>query len=593
MNRNRLGAAFRAVILMIVLSMLIGGCGIKSIRKSGGGYSKDFNEFSNEVFAALVSTDEITLHSLLLDEEEYGIEGADSSWGSYSAESYESEYAMLETISVHLKTFEYDTLSSGQKATYDLLNTFLTGELGVRDEYLLYEPLNPMLGDHLFLAFYLDTYQIDNSEDLEMYFVLVKDIEAYVESICEFERAKSEAGLFMLDSYAETVIEDCEEIIDAGAEDFISGFEARVDRMDFLSDEEITEYKEKNEQYVSDYVIPAYENICDTLSDLLGTGIEGTGLCRYDGGKEYYTRQLQMTTGTSMTTEELFSLLEENAILWQGEFEAVSEDVDYLLLSSVFESYTSPELVIENNLEQMSGLFPELSNMPDEFYEIEEMPASIAEFAAGMYLLPQVDDVWHNTFYINEASAFGLDLYNTTSHECVPGHLYQTVYFLQSDHENLPLRYLLSAYGEGLGTEEGWTTYIETVSNEMAGLPEAELLYLQKYYNAVYAWISLLDIGVNYYGWSLEDAEEYYADKSLDLLLSVNEELIETVDTMPTMYLSYTVGYIELSTMMTRAEEELGDEYSLYNFHKFYLDAGPSTFDILNREMDVWIATQQ
>jgi uncharacterized protein (DUF885 family) len=592
MKLNRPVATVRVLIILIVLSMLIGGCGIKSIRKSSG-FSKDFNEFSNEVFTAFVRMDEISLHSLLLDKEEYGIDVADSSWGSYSAAAYESEYALLEKVSAHLETFDYDTLSIGQKTTYDLLNTYLTGELGVRENYLLYEPMNPMLGDHLFLAYSLDTYQIDNSEDLEMYFVLVKDIEPYVESMCEFEREKSAAGLFMIDSYAETVIEDCEEIIDAGAEDFIIGFEKRVEKMDFLSDEEKEEYKEQNEQYVSDYVIPAYQNIIDTLSDLLGTGIDGTGLCRFDGGKEYYTRQLQMTTGTSMTTEEMFALLEEKALLWQDEVEVLSESVDYLLLASAFESYSSPEDVIENNLDQMSSLFPELSDMPDEFYVIEEMPESIAEFAAGMYMLPQVDDIWHNTFYINEASSIGMDLYNTTSHECVPGHLYQTVYFLQSDHENLPLRYLLSSSGEGLGTEEGWTTYIEKVSNEMAGLPEVEVSYLQRYYNAIYAWISLLDIGINYYGWSMEEAEAYFAGKGLDILLSVNEELIEMVDTMPTMYLSYTVGYIELSDMMSRAEEELGDKYSLYEFHKFYLDAGPSTFDILNREMDTWIEEQQ
>lgn len=592
MKLNQPGRTVRAVIVMIVLSMLIGGCGIKSIRRSNS-FSKDFNEFSSEVFASLVRTDEVTLHGLLLDREEYGIDVADSSWGSYSAEAFQAQYELLTKIKTHLETFDYESLSGGQKVTYDLLSTFLTGELNVKENYLLYEPMNPMLGDHLFLAFNLDTYQIDNKEDLEKYFVLVKDIGPYVESICEFEREKSAAGLFMLDAYAEEVIESCEDIIDSDAQDFKTGFEARVDNMDFLSEAEKTEYKDKNEQYVSDYVIPAYQNIVDTLSALLGTGVEGTGLSRFEGGKEYYARRLQMTTGTDKTPDELFALLEGKAILWQDELEEASEDVDYLLLYSAFDPYTSPDLVIDNNLEQMTSLFPQLSDMPDVFYTVEKMPQSLANFAAGTYLMPQVDDIWHNTFYINENSGIGMSLYNTTSHECVPGHLYQTVYFLQSDHENLPLRYLLSAVGEGLGTEEGWTTYIENVSNKMSGLPEAEALYLQKYYNSVYAWISLLDIGVNYYGWSMEDAEEYFEGKDLGLSLSVNEELIEMVDTMPTMYLSYTVGYIELTDMMSRAEEELGDQFSLYDFHKFYLDAGPSTFSILNREMDAWIKEQQ
>jgi uncharacterized protein (DUF885 family) len=58
---------------------------------------------------------------------------------------------------------------------------------------------------------------------------------------------------------------------------------------------------------------------------------------------------------------------------------------------------------------------------------------------------------------------------------------------------------------------------------------------------------------------------------------------------MPAMYLSYTVGKIELKEMMTRAQETLGDDYSELEFHRFYLETGPCTFDILNREMDEWM----
>lgn len=597
MRRNREYLSIKIFSLLTVVMLLVSGCNMQSIQKTKSmrvvpkvdTYSTDFNGFANEVFSIFVSGSEIDLHSFLLDPEAYGIDTAASSWGDMSPEQMEEGFESLILLINHLETFDYENLNNGQKITYDMLMTYLEGDLAVKDLYLLSEPLGPMSGEHRFLAFSLDTYQIDNEEDLEMYLTLVKDIEIYVESICLFEKAKSEAGFFMKDEYAEMVIDDCEEMIDSGAEDFFTGFAETLEGIDWLTDEEKEEYKDRNRKYIEDYVIPAYQNIVDSMTDLLGTGEDGIGLARYEGGKDYYTQKARATTGTDMTVDEMFALLEQNAGKWLVEYEASLEDIDYTLLYSAFSDYETPESVIENNLIQMEGLFPEIPDRPDDFYLQKEMPASVADFASGMFLMPQLDEPWENKFYLNDTITDAMTLYEVTSHECVPGHLYQTVYFLLSDSENIPLRYYLSAVGIGLGTEEGWTTYIEFVSNRMAGLPDAENLFVEKYYNVYYAAMSLLDIGVNYYGWDREEAEEYFEEIGLDILVNVSDELIEDVDTMPTMYLSYTVGFIELTDMMARAEKTLGSQYSQYEFHKFYLDVGPCTFDIMNREMDTWL----
>lgn len=552
-------------------------------------YTEDFDDFADQVFAALVSFDQVTLHSMVLDEEKFDIEEAQSSWGDFSNESEEEDWALLEDLIEVLEEYDYDELSRGQKITYDTLMKFLEGEVALKDAPDFYDPLNSLRGNHLFLAFNLDTYQIDDQDDLDMYMTLVKDIKPYVESICEYEERRSEDGLFMKKEYAIRVMEDISDMLDSEGTDFISGFEDRVDGFDFLSDEEREEYKEKNREYVDEYVMPAYQLLYDTVEDLKETGEDGYGLARFEGGKEYYARQIQMETGTMMTVDEVFEKIEKVALESHEELFEIAPEVDYDLLDSSFESYSSPDDVIENNLLQMSGRFPEIPDAKDDLYVIDEMPDSIARFAAGMYLLPQVDDPWDNVFYINDGYSDGLDMYEVVSHECIPGHLYQTVWFLTSDNENIPLRYLLSAYGEGLGTEEGWTTYIETISYEMAGLPELETRYVELFYEAMYTWTSLLDIGINYYGWTQEDAEEYFSKNGMDQIFEVSLDVMESVDIMPAMYLSYTVGKIELKEMMARAQETLGDDYSELEFHRFYLETGPCTFEILNREMNEWM----
>ncbi|MBN1891568.1 MAG: DUF885 domain-containing protein [Clostridiales bacterium] len=601
MDRTRFSRFFRVLSCLLALTLLLTGCSfirdvvseeqktkkITGMTQAINAY--DFDEFADQVFAALVSFDQVTLHSILLDEKKFDIETPESYWGDFSDEAEEEDWEMIEGVLEVLKDFDYDELNRGQRITYDMLMTFLEGELSVRDCPDFYDPLNPLRGNHLFFAFNLDTYQIDDQDDLDMYMELVKAIEPYVESMCEYENRRAEDGLFMRDEYADTVLDDCNAVIDSGAEDFISGFEQRIEEFDWLSDEEREEYKETNREYVEEYVIPAYERICETIEDLKGSGEDGYGLARYDGGKEYYARKIRMETGTDMSVEETFEKIEIAAKESFAELFEIYNQVDYTLLESAFANYTTPEDIIENNLDKMEGRFPEIPDAEEDLYVIREMPESIARFAAGMYLLPQIDDPWDNVFYINEGYSVGLDQYEVVSHECIPGHLYQTVFFLTSQNENIPLRYILSAYGEGLGTEEGWTTYIEGISFQMAGLPETETQYVSLYYKAMYSWASLLDIGVNYYGWTQDDANEYFLKNGLGDLFVVETSMMESVDTMPAMYLSYTVGLIELQEMMERAQETLGDDYSELEFHRFYMETGPCTFPIMNREMDEWM----
>ena len=425
MNNKRFPRLLQLIAGMLALAVLLTGCSFvrdvfsdkKKPKKITGAthptYTEDFDDFADQVFAAFVSFDQVTLHSLVLDEEDFNIEKPESSWGDFSNESEDEDWALIEDLLEVLKEYDYDDLSRGQKITYDTLMKFLEGELALKDAPDFYDPLNALQGNHLFLAFNLDTYQIDDQDDLDTYMTLVKDIKPYVESICDYEERRSEDGLFMKKDYAVRVMEDISDILDSDCADFISGFEDRVDGFDFLSDDEKEEYKEKNRENVEEYVIPSYELLYDTVTDLKETGEDGYGLARYEGGKEYYARQIQMETGTSMTVDEVFEKIEKVAIESHDELFAIVEDVDYDLLDSSFAAYSDPDDVIENNLLQMSGRFPEISGAKDKgkLYVIEKMPDSIARFAAGMYLLPQVDDPWDNVFYINEGYAEGLDMY--------------------------------------------------------------------------------------------------------------------------------------------------------------------------------------
>ena len=54
----------------------------------------------------------------------------------------------------------------------------------------------------------------------------------------------------------------------------------------------------------------------------------------------------------------------------------------------------------------------------------------------------------------------------------------------------------------------------------------------------------------------------------------------------PANYLKYYLGYLEILSLKEKAAKEWGTDYTDYEFHKFFLNAGPSDFQSLESLLD-------
>ena len=107
----------------------------------------------------------------------------------------------------------------------------------------------------------------------------------------KFEYEKSEAGYFMSDMTADTVIKQCDEFTAEGENHFlIESFDERIDQLTFLSDKEKEDFKKRDKEAVLNSAIPAFEDLKKTIQELKGTGKNNLGICNYEGGREYYSR---------------------------------------------------------------------------------------------------------------------------------------------------------------------------------------------------------------------------------------------------------------------------------------------------------------
>ena len=121
-------------VLLVLLSLLLGGCGRKGKTPSDtdtAAPSADtqevrdaFDEFTDELFAEVVSTDALTLHYELADPSLYDIKLdsidlgiIDAAYDSSVAETEDDEYRRLQE-------FPYESLTNSQQVTYDLLDEY-------------------------------------------------------------------------------------------------------------------------------------------------------------------------------------------------------------------------------------------------------------------------------------------------------------------------------------------------------------------------------------------------------------------------------------------------------------------------------------
>lgn len=560
--------------VIVPLSVLTGGCG----RGSTEGEDEKFENFTNALFCRETASNTISLHYSLKDPEAYGIEEQPVTFGIFDTDSARTE-AALENTQKALEQFEQRDLNVQNQVTYDVLEYYLK-EAEKSADYILYEePLALVSGVQTQLPVVLSEYQFYDRDDVDTYLALLETTGEYFDSLITFERAKSQAGLFMADYTAETVIEQCRAFLDMGDGNYLySTFADRIQGVEELTEKEKSDYIQDNALVISDNIIPAYEKLTAEIEKLKGTGQNEKGLAGLPQGKEYYELAVRQSTGSDRSVEEMKDLTRRQ----------ISDDLtameQVLGITAEEAQETAKEMgennaeLILNELEQgISGTFPEA---PDTTLEVKYVPEEMEEhLSPAFYMIPAIDNTNENVIYINRAHMNDdLTLFTTLAHEGYPGHLYQTIYYESTDPD--PLRSIFS-FG---GYVEGWATYAEMGSYYLMPLSKEQATLLQKNNSIILGLYTLADIGIHYEGWTRMDTVAFFSNYGITDTDTV-ERIYELIIGSPGNYLKYYIGYVEFLELKKDWISEKGEEFSQKEFHEAVLKVGPAPFDIVEDYM--------
>ena len=551
--------------------------------------SAKFDDYTQELFQEDVVQNTINLHYTLANPENYGITDYEVTLGSVSLADVEEGYAELEDMKKNLEGFRRSGLTKDQQLTYDILLDYVQTELSVKDLPLYAEVLGPISGYQSQLPVILAEYTFRRERDIEDYLTLVSGIDEMAEELIEFEREKAQAGLFMSDYAADTIISQCEEFIANPEENYmIEIFDDKVAAFEGLTDQEKQAYSDKNRAIITTEVVDGYRTLIDGLKELKGSGTNDLGLCYYEDGTRYYEYLVRSGTGTDTSVKQLMRkteyFLEEFIYslqtLVQENPEAYDEFLDYEF------PVMEPEEILEDLREKSADYFPE---PPQVNYTIKYVHPSMEEHSSpAFYLTTPVDDLQNNLIYINNkqarsAESDGAEFYAMLAHEGYPGHLYQNIYTGSSD---LPLVRSLLSYS---GYAEGWATYVEhSYAFHLSGMSDTLAQLFAGNSAATLALHAYIDMGIHYEGWNQEDVVDFLAGYGISDR-NAAEEIFKLVVEEPANYLNYFIGYLEFLDLRRAAEKELGEDFDVKEFHGFLLETGPAPFYIIEDYMKEWM----
>lgn len=558
-----------------------------------------FKRFSKSLFISELSGDTLSLHYTIAYPENYGLDTKTALPCYTGGEAASGDKAeILKTLS-SLSHISKNLLSESDAYTYDLLNRYLLRKLSGAEFNYYAEPFSPGSGIQSGLPILLADYTFRRKQDIEDYLSILDQTDEYFQGLLLYETEKADAGLFMADYSAAKVIEQCDSIMDKkqlaeGTHFLHTTFEERISDLTesgLLTEKEAAQYISENDRLLTTVMQPAYEQAADTFTILEDKGTNKQGLYYFPEGRDYYEYLLASTTGSDRPVSEIKRLLYND---FKNNYNAMltliskyPEIADTALAPSYDLPISDPAEMLRNLQSRMAEDFPAFPVNSNDFktsVTIKNVSPSMEDYCSpAYYLTPPIDDMSRNIIYINgKNKPDNLTLYTTLAHEGYPGHLYQTVYsqlFMEQNSAS-SIRHLLH-YG---GYVEGWAFYVENLSYFYAREQVKTNPYAAAWYEACrlnrnihLCLYSLLDIAIHYDGATLSQVQEILQSIGVtdtSSAAAVYEYIVEE----PVNYLKYYLGYLEIELLKSQAKTLWGDEFSLYRFHKFVLETGPSDF---------------
>ena len=377
----------------------------------------------------------------------------------------------------------------------------------------------------------------------------------------------------------------------------VAMFAERSAAIDGLGSEERDALRAAAERIVAAEVYPAWQKAIALLQSLEPAATDDAGLWRFPGGDKAYAFDLRRFTTTKVPAEEIHQIGLREVARLEGEMEKVlaglgrtqgtlKERTKALERDLAYPNTDQGRAAIMADIERIlrdaekrsAALFAETPKAP---VVAQPYPPFRWASAAASYSFPAPDGSRPGTFQMplrpSQLTRYGLR--SLVYHETVPGHHFQIA--LEQENPALPRFRQLRAYGFISAYGEGWALYAERLAAEAGwyeGDPEGLLGQLAA--ELFRARRLVVDTGLHAKRWTREQAIAY----------GIGPSEVERYVVFPGQACSYKLGQLKILELRERARAALGERYTPKEFHRAVLGTGTVPLELLEHEIDAYIA---
>lgn len=478
-------------------------------------------------------------------------------------------------------------------------------------------PVNQMHGTHSWIpSFFINIHRVSTVQDAKDYLTRLRTVNQPLDQLLVDLDLKAEKGIIAPKFVFPLVLDDCKNIISGFPIDnstdtnaIYTDIKSKLAGLDSLSTEEKDEMLSDAANSLQTVLLPAYERLIVKLGELEAKATDEAGVWKFENGNEFYKYALADITTTELTPDEIFNKgmseverihNEMREIMKQVGFEGDLQEFFKFMREDEQFYYSNDEegkaeylakthSIIDSMRKELDGLF--ITKPKAELIVKPIEPFREKTSGKAFYQRPAPNGARPGTYYVNLYDMTQMPTYQMEAlayHEAIPGHHMQLS--IAQELEGLPkFRTMGGGYTAYV---EGWGLYSEFIPKELG-------FYADPYSDfgrlAMELWRAcrmVVDAGIHSKKWTREEGIEFYSTNTPnpydDCVKMVERHIV-----MPGQATAYKVGQLKILALRAKAQEALGDQFDIREFHEVVVADGAVPLNILEENVDAYIASKK
>ena len=539
-----------------------------------------------------------------------GIRDADyGKWDDASDAAEVAQYERGQAALAQMETeFDKDQLSQASQLSYRLFQARAersSNAFPFRRNAYIFDQMNGAQSQ--IPAFMINIHRVASKADAEAYVSRLDAAGLLIQSLVVQSAERADSGIIVPDWVFPYVIADAKNVI-SGAP-FEDGADSPIyaDLKKKVADLEISEAEKsdlvaRGGAAMINSFKPAYEKLIAEMERQQATAVDGDGIWRFKDGAAYYAERLNNYTTTDLTADEIHQIGLDNVERIHGLMRNIMTDVGFEgSLQDFFEHLRSSDEFyydtreayladVDGKLAAITAMLPEFFNTLPKAPLVIKPVEAFREKSGGkaFYNGPAPDGSRPGTYYVNLYNLRSMsktELEALAYHEGLPGHHLQRS--IQTELGDLPP---FRRFGGWTAYTEGWGLYSEELGKDMGFYEDPYSDFGRLGMELWRACRLVVDTGIHHKRWSREEAIQYLTDNTPNPEGDIRKA-IERYIVYPGQATAYMIGKLKILELRTRAQDALGDKFSMGEFHDVVLKSGPVPLNIMEERIDAWIAS--